>query len=302
MPNVPQNPAYPAGVPTVSGRTVTIDWLTESPKRVTRVLANLLLQRFIVDQIFAPAGDVSSGSVIYDQLTSNDLYAERDVQAIEPGGTHPVITFAGPVPLTAQSEKFGGKFPVFDEARRRNRTGQVIRALTQLANTIARKTQQRALFELSAAITANSRTAVGTSWSAGAALLQANRAPNILPIADLTKVEQLNETVELGYVYNTMIVNPVDWRNFRMAAGGDAAAARELLRDSGITNVWKTNRKTVGSVYWLAARQVGELGFERGLFTETWRDEDHETDWYKSNILPVVYVTDPLAILETTGH
>jgi hypothetical protein len=99
-----------------------------------------------------------------------------------------------------------------------------------------------------------------------------------------------------------MIVNPVDWRNFRMAAGGDQNAALALLRDSGITNRWVTNRKTAGSVYWLASRAVGELGFERGLFTETWRDADHEQDWYKTNILPIVYVTDPFAILETTGH
>jgi hypothetical protein len=302
MPTVPQSPNYPLLPPTVSGRTVTVDWLFGDVKRVNRALANILLQKFIVDVIFAPAGDVSSGAVIYDQLVGNDLYPDRDVQRIEPGGTHPVLTFSGPTPLTAQSEKFGGKFPVLDEARRRNRLGQVTRALRQVSNVIARKTQQRALTELSAAVTAHARTAVGTSWLDAAALLEANRAPNVLPIADLTMVEQQNEVQELGYEYNTAIMNPVDWRYFRLAAGGDAGSARQLLRDSGITNLWITNRKVAGTVYWLAAQQVGELGFERGLFTETWRDADHEQDWYKTNILPIVYVTDPFAILETTGH
>ena len=303
MATVAESPTYPALVPTVSGRTVTIDFLLEDPKRVTAQLSNLLLQRFIIDRIFAPAGDITGGAVIYDQVTSNQLYAARDVQRVEPGQEFPQITFEGITPLTAQVEKFGGKFDVTDESRRRNRSGPVVRALTQLANTISRKIQQRALVELAAAVTTHSRTAVGTSWLDAAALVEASRSPTLLPIADLTKVEELNETTELGYSYDTAIMHPSDWRYFRMAAGGTDSDARALLGDSGITNVWRSNRKTAGSIYWLAARQVGELGYEVPLNTETWRDKDgKQKDWYQTSILPVVYVTDPFAILETTGH
>jgi hypothetical protein len=293
---------YPYAAPTISGTAITVDWLLNTPNRVTRVIANLALQNFMVDQIFAAAGPISGGAVIYDQATSNDLYASRDVEAVEPGNEFPIVTFDRPSTLTAQVEKFGGKFPVTDEARRRNQIGRVNRALLQLANTITRKTQQRAITELTAAVTAFTRTATGTSWRIAAGTTAASQVPTVGPLADLTAVEQANEVLELGYVYNTAIMNPQEWRNFRLAAGGAAADARALLADSGINTVWVTNRKTAGTVYWLAGRQVGELGYEVPLSTETWRDpEGKQQDWYQSFVLPIVYVTDPYAILESTG-
>jgi hypothetical protein len=293
---------YPLAPPTLSGTTYTVDWLLDDVTRVTRAISNLALQKFMVDRIFSPAGDITGGAVIYDQATTNDLYATRDVQRVEPLGEFPEITFDRPAPLTAQVEKFGGKFVVSDEARRRNRIGRVQRDITRLSNTIVRKVQQRALTELAAAITANSRTATGSSWGDATALTMTTAAPNALPISDLTLVQQSVEQTELGYEYDTMIVNPVDWRNFRMAVGATAAQARAVLADTGINNVWVTNRKAGGSAYFLAAGQVGELGYEMPLTTETWRDKDgRQGDWFQSFVLPIMYVTDPFAILEVTG-
>jgi hypothetical protein len=295
--------SFPLSGPTISGTNVTVDLLLSNTDRVTRLIANLALQGFFVDRVFAPAGPITGGSVMYEQATANDLYAARDVKSVEPGREFPIVTFERGAALTAQVEKFGGKFPVTDEARRRNQVARVNRAILRLANTIVRKTQQRAIAELSAAITANSRTAVGTSWSTAAGTTEANRVPTTGPLADLTMVEQTNQVQELGYTYDFAIMNPVQWRMFRLAAGGTSQDARALLSDSGITGVWVTNRKAAGSVYWLAQRQVGELGYEVPLSTETWRDKDgRQQDWYQSYVLPIMYVTDPFAILETTGH
>lgn len=294
---------YPAGAPSVSGSNVTADWLLENPTRVTRTIVNLMLQNYYVDRIFAPAGNITGGAVIYDQATGNELFANRDVEKVEPGAEFPEVAFDRGNPQTAQVEKFGGKFSVTDEAKRRNQIGRVNRAIQQLANTITRRTQTRALAELSAAVTAFSRTATGLGWATAAALTANNRSPSITPVNDLTLVEKSNEDLELGYEYDLAIMNPQEWRNFRLAAGGDSGTARELLADSGIKDVWVTKRKTPGSVYWVAERQVGELGYEVPLATETWRDKDgKQKDWFQSSILPVVYVTDPYAILETTGH
>jgi hypothetical protein len=291
------------GAPTISGTTITVDWLAAEPRRITNVIANLTLQRFMVDQIFSGAGAIVGGAVIYEQATANDLYASRDVERVEPGNEFPIVTFDRGVPLTAQVEKFGGKFPITDEARRRNQLGRVNRAMLQLANTITRKIQQRAIAELNAAITASGRTAAGSSWRGVSLLTQGNITPSVGPLADLTLVEQMNETQELGYSYDFAIMNPVDWRSFRLAAGGTSADARALLSDSGINGVWITNRQTAGTVKWLARGQVGELGYEVPLSTETWRDSDgKQQDWFQSFVLPIVYVTDPYAILETTGH
>lgn len=300
---MPEPIQYPYGQATVSGTELTLDFLLQDPNRVTRALAQLTLQNFYVGQIFSGAGAIQGGAVIYDQLTSNDLYAARDVRRVDPGDEFPVVTFDRGQPLTAQVEKFGGKFPVTDEARRRNQAGRINRAIGQLANTIQRKIQQRALAELTAAIAARSRTAVGTSWSAAAGTVFQSRVQTVGPVADLTAVELANETLELGYRYDFAIMNPAEWRNFRLAAGGVVSDARALLQDSGIADVWVTNRKAAGTVYWLSRGNVGELGYEVPLSTETWRDKDgKQQDWFQSYVLPIVYVTDPFAILETTGH
>jgi hypothetical protein len=303
MPPLPEGIAYPYGAPTITGTTMALDWLTKEPNRITRAIANIALQRFYVDQVFAPSGPIVGGAVVYEQLQSNDLYPARDIRRVEAGDEFPVVTFERGVPLTAQVEKFGGKFPITDEAVRRNQPGRVVRAIGQLANVINRKIQQRALSELTAAIAAAGRTAAGTSWGAYAALAYGSRTLTTGPIADITAVTASVDNLELGYDYDFAIMNPAEWRNLRLIADGTAQGARALLTDSGIAGVWVTARKTAGTIYWLARQQVGELGYEVPLSTETWRDGDgKQQNWYQSYVLPICYVTDPYAILETTGH
>lgn len=302
MPAFRDDSAYPYGTPGIAGTTVTLDWLTQDPKRVTRAIANLALHGYFVDRIFAPAGTITGGAVVYDRALENELFSSRDVARVEPGGAFPLITTERGAPRTTQVEKYGGEFFVTDEAKRRNRTGAINKDIQRLANTIQRKTQQRALAELTAAVTEHSRTAVGTRWDTAAGTSTQTQVATVGPLADLTMVEQSNETLELGYSYNFAIMNPADWRNFRLAAGGQTSEAKALLADSNINGVWVTNRKVAGSVYWLAERQVGEMGYEVPLSTATWRDQKHQVDWFQSSVLPVVYVTDPFAVLETTGH
>jgi hypothetical protein len=198
-PYTPEPFQYPFSVPAAnSDGTFTIDFLLQQPSRVTRSLANLAAQRFYVDQVFAAAGPITGGAVIYEQLQDNQLYLQRDVGKVQPGDEFPVVTDQRGKVLTAQVDKFGGKFPVTDEARRRNQSGPVVTAITRLANTITRKTQQRALAELAAAITANNRTATGTSWKAATTVTDANRTGLTGPISDLTMIEQLNEEGRAG--------------------------------------------------------------------------------------------------------
>jgi hypothetical protein len=219
-----------------------------------------------------------------------------------PGDEFPVVTFDRSAPRTAQVEKFGGKFPITDEARRRNNVGRVNRAILQLANTIQLKTQQRALAELDAAIVEHGRTATGTSWGDDAATIADSKVATIGPLADVTQIEKANAILELGYSYNTAIMNPQEWRN-GLLGYGSVGQFRAVLAASGITTIWVTNRQTAGTIKWLAGRQVGDLGYEVPLSTETWRDpEGRQQSWYQSYVLPIVYVTDPFAILETTGH
>jgi hypothetical protein len=295
---------YPRAIPTydAAAGTVTADLLASRPGIITRLIANIALRRYYIDQIFSPAGSIVGGAVAFEQATENDLFANRDVSRVAPGDEFPVVTFDRAAPRTAQVEKFGGKFPITDEARRRNNIGRVNRAILQLANTIQLKTQQRALAELDAAITEHGRTAVGTSWGDDAATLSASKLATVGPLADVTQIEKANADLELGYVYDTAIMNTQEWRN-GLLGYGSVGQFRAVLAASGITNIWVTNRQTAGTIKWVASRQVGELGYEVPLSTETWRDpEGRQQSWFQSFVLPIVYVTDPFAILETTGH
>ena len=68
-------------------------------------------------------------------------------------------------PLVAQVVKFGGKFPVTDEARRRNNISRVNNHMRRVANTIVRKMNQRGLAEIAAAVSATGRTFGSISWA-----------------------------------------------------------------------------------------------------------------------------------------
>jgi hypothetical protein len=65
-----------------------------------------------------------------------------------------------------------------------------------------------------------------------------------------------------------------------------------------------TPRKAAGSVYLLAGGQVGEIRLEEPLRTETAREGAPQLrgiTWVQSLVNPIMYVTDPFAIIEITG-
>src|SRR4051794_5961139 len=182
MPTYPDAVTNPLTGPIVSGTTVTVDFLLNNPTRVTRTVADLTMANFYLNRIFAAGGTVDGGAVLYDQAVAADPYPERDVERIEPGTEAPIITGVRPGVLTAQVEKFGGKFPVTDEARRRNRIGRVNNHMRRLANVIVRKMHQRGLAELAAAVSANARTmASSTTWASAMALTATTGSPGARP-------------------------------------------------------------------------------------------------------------------------
>lgn len=292
---------YPLAAPTISGSTYTVDFLLNNPTRVTRIVNDLVVQNFFLDKIFSTGGDVSGGAVIYDQVTAYDVYTDRDVERIEPGDEAPILTGQRSTPLTAQVEKFGGKFAMTDEARKRNDISRMTNQTRRLANTIVRKMHQRGLAELAAVITANSRTAATIGWVSAMALTGTTRAPSLMPMRSIAAARKESENNELGYVYDTLICNPTEAEALRVCYGNDLAA---VLSDNGIKELISTPRKATGSVYILAGRQVGEMRLEEPLRTTTDREGApslREQTWVQSMVNPVMFVTDPYAILELTG-
>ena len=90
--NIPGAGGTPLGAPTVSGTKITVDTMLNQPQRITRMVMDMTLQRFVADRIFSSGGGVTGGAVVYDSVEANDLYTDRDVERVSPGGEFPIVT------------------------------------------------------------------------------------------------------------------------------------------------------------------------------------------------------------------
>jgi hypothetical protein len=289
----------PLAPPTISGTTFSIDIALQNPTRVlTPMVLDLTRQRFFVDRAFTSAGGVTGGAVIYDLVVYPDLYADRDIERVEPGSEFPIISFSRRAPQAAIVEKWGGKFYFTDEARDRNEVTQFTRAMRQLANTIVRKINQRGVQTLEAWITANSRNVVGVSWGSVNTTYAAGSNWPLFPARDFAKADLVAEQEEMGMDYNLWILNPNEMFNLEGIYGDKLGA----LLDSYDIDIFVTNRIAAGNAYALAEGQVGEMRVEQPLSTETWRDPNgKQQTWIQSSVRPLMYANNQYAVLKFTG-
>jgi hypothetical protein len=290
---------HPLGPPTLSGTTYTVDWYLNQPTRITRMIMDLTLQRFLANKIFASAGGVTGGAVVYDEAVLNELYLTRDIEKIAPGMEVPIVTSDRQQPKIAVVEKWGGKTWISDEARDRNNSAAFAMQIRQLGNTVVRKLNQRAIEVLEASITASGQTATGRNWSTAT-----DTGPDAgtttrqnMPLRDFALAQRMADEDELGVRYTLWIINPQEYANLVTLydAGLDA-----LLRRMNI-DLYVSNRVTAGTAYVVAGSSTGEMRIEKPLATRTWREEGRERTWVQTTVRPVMYVTNPYAVLKFTG-
>lgn len=295
----PNPVSHPLGPPEITNTSITVDMMLNQPTRVNRMLSDLTLQRFIADKIFASAGGVTGGAVIYEELTTNELYGNRDVEDISPGNEFPIVTSERLAPKVAFVRKWGGKVWISDEARDRNNSAAFTNQIRMLGNTIVRKINQRTIEVLEASITASGQTAVGRNWSAFAGLTPNTTAFNAGPLRDFALAAQMAEEDELGVRYTLWLINPQEYANLIIGAGGPAGFAA-LLQAMNLS-VYVSNRVAAGTAYAVAGQQTGEMRVEKPLGTESWREPKRERTWVQSSVRPVQYVTNPYSVLKFTG-
>lgn len=298
MGGAPASPVHPLGPPTVSNSKITVDLMLNQPTRVTRMIMDLTLQRFIADRIFSSAGGVSGGAVVYDEATANELYTTRDVERVEPGAEMPTVDGERPVPKVAEVEKWGGKVWIPDEARDRNNAALFTNKVRQLGNTIVRKLNQKAIAVLEASITSSGQTATGVDWSSVVVGGSGQSNADEFPARDFALAEQMAFEDELGVEYDLWLLNPAQYTQLVIIYG--ASGLRELLQALGIS-VYVSNRVTAGTAYVVASQQVGEMRVESPLGSETWRQPERQRTWVQTSVRPVMYVTNPFAVLKFTG-
>lgn len=291
-------PVHPLGPPVVSGTQITVDLMLQQPTRITRMISDLSLQRFLVDRVFSNAGSVSGGAVVYDVAERNELYATRDVQKVEPGAEFPVIQAERFAPRVATVDKWGGKVWIPDEARDRNQTVTFTNKIRQLTNTIIRKINQIGIEVLNDAISEFSRTASGNDWTNIVTGGSAQSNATLWPAADFAHVDQTAEEDELGINYTLVILNPQEYAQLIVLYG--ASGLTQLLNAMNKT-IYVTNRQPAGKAKFVAEGQVGEMRVEKPLSSETWRQPERQRTWVQSDVRPVMFVNNPFAILEVTG-
>jgi hypothetical protein len=295
--------SYPLGTPSIASDAITIKLMLDEPTRINRYLSDLSLQNLFAADIFNTGGGVTGGALVYDHLTLNDLYLDsgRSVQNVEPGAEFPIVTHTQGAPSVALVEKFGGKFFVTDEARDRNDQISFQRKANKLLNDIVKGLNTRALTALDASITTYTatQTVTGVNWGTYIDTVTGSQKLNMAPSIDFAKVQLAADVAELGYDIDTWIVHPNQANVLRTSYG--AGNVEAVLNDNGISNLIVSARVTAGTAYAVDSGQVGELRFEKGISTETWREQATQRTWVQSDVRPVIAVTDPYAAYKVTG-
>lgn len=288
----PLSTTHPLGPPMVSGTTITVDTMLQQPTRVTRMIMDLTLERFVADRLFASGGGVTGGAVVYDEAQENELYTNRDIEQVSPAAEFPLVTSERLAPKIAEVEKWGGKTFVTDEARDRNDTAGFTKLMRQLANTITRKLNQRAVAEVNAALADGARDVVGNDWSSYNPEVD---PPQSSPAYDFGRAQMQAETEEMGIEYNLWIVNPQEALALTAVYGATLGVA------PGIPSIYSTPRQPAGEALACAERQLGQMRIEKPLGTETWREQGTERTWVQSSVRPLWFVDNKFAVLRFTG-
>lgn len=293
-------PLYPGAFPTVTGNKITVERFVKNPTQVYRTLSDLTKERFVADFIFA-GGPADGGAVIYDEISENDLYADRDPQEIAPGDEWPMVGDSQGDPKVAKVTKRGAAFPLTYDSVRRDARDVLNRGLIKLRNTSVRKHDTVAMQALLTNPTV--RTAAATApWS----------DPGADAPADLFGAQFGVEQADLGYQVDTAIANPAEVlkllndTDIRSQLPRESAAQNPLLSGrltglAGINNWIVTNRMTAGTVVLLQRQVAGSVRDEVPFYTRVVNQEERERYLIMAGRISVPIVTDPLAVFKITG-
>lgn len=290
---------YPPAAPTVSGSKITVEQFLKNPTRVQRAIADLTKERFIAERIFG-SGSADGGAVLYDQVNSADsLYTDRDVQAITPGSEFPLTDVGEATPKVAAVTKWGGAGVVTYEAARRDARDVLNRKLTRLRNTIVRKVDTVAVAALNAAPTL---TATGTDWG---------NTSSRDAIGDIAKATNAIDNQDLGYVADSVLINPTQElelfldKNIRDALPKENPSTNPIAsgRINGLMGLtwYSSNRVPLGTAYVLASTQAGSLHDELPLYSRVVDQPERERYLIQAARVTVPVITDPLAVYKLTG-
>lgn len=285
-------------IPELSGRTLSVDHALRQVEVIRNRIAQLADSQILLPKFFHAYGaQVRSGALLYSVVQASDFFT-TDVEKRTPGSEYKVVEGVDPEPRLALVEDWGGKFVVPDEVRDRNNISYLDQQTTQLANTIARKLDVRALEEVDAAI-GMANTVAGHDWSAAITVgpLDDLTPSDKLPLADLSAAQLASDLQELGIRHDLLIVHPNQAHDLRVLYGDKLDA---VLKSAGM-ELFSNPRIEAGTAWCVEKGLVGTIGLEHPLTVTTWRDEATRSTWVQAFCVPAFAVDRPYAAKKLVG-
>jgi hypothetical protein len=286
-------------IPALNGRTLTLDVALRQPSIIRDRIAKLADDQILLPKFFRQFGrKVEGGGLLYSVIAASDFYT-TDVEKRAPGSEYRVVEGVDPEPRLADVEDWGGRFQITDEQLSRNAVNYLDQQTTQLANTIARKLDTRAVAALQAASVATFTPAAGWDNLVMVGPLDAITPSADRPTAHFAEAQEMADLEELGVRHDILIVHPEQARQLRTAY---AENLDDMLASAGFTGGMFANpRIPAGTAFVAQGGMVGTVGFEVPLTVEVYDDRATRSKWVQAYAVPAFAVDRPYAAKKITG-
>lgn len=295
---------YPLGGVGVAGTTLTVDMLTRTPTRIENTIRDMVAANegyFAEELLRTPGMTVQGGAVLYQETVdggSHYLDPDQSLAPRAPGAESPLVGIPEDEWKVARVESLAGKFEVTDEAKRRNLTDPVLKAMRRIANTLAQSIQDTAVDAAVSFLTAHSRTVTGVAWDATFTGGVTNVDPATLPQRDFALVASTFASDKTGVKPSVVVLHPGDAFYLDVIYGDKLPA---MLDRYGL-RLRMSPRMTEGTALFASEGDLGFLAFEKPLSVESGRGAPGTwKDVHAVEATPVVVVNDATAGLLVTN-
>lgn len=249
-------------IPTVSGTTITVDWLRNDPRRIYRLLRTLVMQNLIGWRLLTGRVDLTgTGFGIYE--ISESIFSAIAGTVVRPLARYPLTQTGVPTLASVKPDKTGLATLISDEDASHNRIDKVMRDLIKIANQLTFQNDGLALAAIASLVTKTTSAAGTWDGTTGAKPFQ----DTLLAAASIEEENQ-------GYVADTVATTPTKFAyaiSSAVAAGllpreeaGNAIQSNiNTIRISNLTWVKTTNMPSGVNAVVLDSRMLGSMAFER---------------------------------------
>jgi hypothetical protein len=297
---------YDLPIPTVSGTTITVDWLRNDPRRIYRLLRTLVMQNLVGWRLLTGRVDLTgTGFGIYE--VSEAILTALSGSVVRPLSQYPLAQGAAPTLATVRPDKTGLKTIISDEDAAHNAIDKVMRELRKIANRLTFQNDALALAAIASAVV-KTITAHAT-WDGTTA---ADPLQDVL-LADASVVEE-----NQGYNVDMVATTPTKFAYAvssavkqgilpREAAGNAATRDINSIQIAGQTWVKTTNMPSGVVAIALDSTMLGSMAYESlgggyqgnpadmasGVESKRYREEDVDGVTVQARIVRAPMVQEP---------